>query len=105
MTTTSGMIEAIERILNRGGGDAEVLRAVVEAIHDRGVEWVAIRAHGETFAAGAPRTDSQRVRIAYSGEPVGELEAVVDDDAFLERVAVLISAHVKRHHAGEPWSP
>jgi L-methionine (R)-S-oxide reductase len=39
-----GALEAIERILNRGGGDDDVLQAVVDVLHDRfdHYSWVGI---------------------------------------------------------------
>jgi uncharacterized protein (DUF362 family) len=70
-----GALEAVDRILNRGGTDEEVLEAVVEVVRERtGLAIVSIRP--------------------------GALEAqpVPDDEgrAFLDRVALLVSAHAAR---------
>ena len=70
-----GALEAVDRILNRGGPDEEVLRAVVESVRER-----------TGFEIGAIRPDGLDVRP----EPDGE------GRAFLDRVALLVSAHVTR---------
>ena len=70
-----GALEAVDRILNRGGDDGDVLRAVVEVVRERtGLDIVSIRA------------DALEVRP----EPDGE------GRAFLDRVALLVSAHTAR---------
>ena len=144
----SGALEAIERILNRGGEPREVLRTVVEVLHDRFAHysWVGIylvegdelalgpwkgpeatehvripvgqgicgaaAANGVTeivddvaadpgYLACFPSTRSEIVvPIAYEGRVVGEIDIDSDepaafsarDRAFLERVALLVSA-------------
>ncbi len=70
-----GALEAVDRILNRGGGDEDVLRAVIDVVRERtGFEIVAVR--------------------------VGELDVEPEPDAearaFLDRVALLVSAHAAR---------
>lgn len=165
MSTTDahrGALEAVERILNRGGDADDVLRAVVEILHDRlaHYSWVGIYfvEEGELVlgpwkgaqatehvripigqgicgaAAASGRTEvvddvnadprylacfvSTRseivVPIAYEGRVVGEIDIDSDepaafddaDRAFLERVAVLVSAYclVGWDTAGVPWS-
>ena len=43
MSSTSGALEAIERILDRGGDADDVLRQVVATLHDRaGYTWAGI---------------------------------------------------------------
>lgn len=108
-------LEAIDGILNRGGDADDVLRAVVAALaREPGVDWAGILfLEGGELAlgpeAGSP-DEGRRVRVpvAYQGTQVGEL--AIDgtaDAAFLERVAVVISAHVLLgwDTGGEAWVP
>jgi putative methionine-R-sulfoxide reductase with GAF domain len=73
----SGALEAIDRILNRSGEAQDVLRAIVDVLHDRfdHYSWVGIY-----LVVGEIDIDSDR-------------PAAFDDDdrSFLERVALLIS--------------
>ena len=103
-----GALEALDRILNRGGTAEDVLRAVVDLLHDR-IEhygWVAIVfAEGDGLALGPSRGRAvgteAAVPIRYGGRAVARLVVrtpaggrVGDEDtAFLERVALLVSAH------------
>lgn len=89
-----GALESVDRILNRGSDD--VLREVVDVLREHA---------GFTFAgfepgpsAGSRTGDVQSLVVAYEGRGVAELQvepAVSDEDGreFLERVALLISAH------------
>jgi hypothetical protein len=111
-----GALDAVERILNRGGDADDVLRAVVEVLHSRlHYDWVGIRfVEGDDLvlgpAAGSAGGPDTTVPIAYEGSKVAEL-AVSGDDAedrpFLERVAVLISAYclVGWDTGGAGWQP
>jgi hypothetical protein len=115
--TQSGALEAIDRILNRGGDADDVLREVVRTLHERaGYPWAGIyfvEAGGLVLgpAAGTGEPDAgTRVPVAYEGRPVAELAvagAPDEDRGFLERVAVLISAHclVGWDTGGEEWRP
>jgi hypothetical protein len=114
MTSTpdaAGALEAIERILNRGGDADEVLRAVLQALHGRGIPYAAIRflENGKLIDGPAVGCDLRglAVPVLYEGNRVGELEVATDDAAFAERVATLISAYVLVgwDTAGEPWAP
>jgi hypothetical protein len=110
---SAGAFEAIERILNRGGDVDDMLRAVVAALVDRGdCSWAGILfVENEQLVlgpeVGEQNPDARRhVPVVYKGERVAEL--VVDgeaDRAFLERVALVISAHclVGWDTAGVPW--
>ena len=70
-----GALDAIDRILNRGGTDEDVLGAVVEVVRERtGFGIVAI-------APGA---------LEVQPEPDSEARA------FLDRVALLVSAHAAK---------
>lgn len=111
MTDYAGALEAIDRILNRGGDADDVLRAVLAALHDRAVAYAAIRFVEDGGLVDGPsigdRTEALTTPIVYRGEQVGELELAVDDDAFAERVATLISAYVLVgwDTGGRAWAP
>lgn len=106
-------LEAIDRILDRGGDADDVLRAVVaELAREPGIAWAGIvfLENGEPVLGpehGEPEPSRRNaVPVSYRGTVVGEL--VVDGEAepaFLERVAVLVSAHVLLgwDTGGEPW--
>lgn len=113
MSTPS--LEALDRLLERGGEPDDVLREAIALLADEPrVAWagIAFFEAGELVlgpVAGVPEeTRRTRVLIAYTGEPVGELW--VDGEAdrgFLERVAVRIAAHVLIgwDTKGEGWEP
>jgi hypothetical protein len=115
MSSGSGAIEAVERLLNRGGDADDVLRGVVTALVERGgCAWAGIAFVEEgrlVLGPSAGEPDEARrtqVEIAYRGDKVGELWADGDPDrAMLERVAVLVSAHVLLgwDTGGEGWEP
>ena len=110
-----GAIDAVDRILNRGGDADDVLRAVVAALVERGgCRWAGILfAEGDELVlgpqAGNPHEAGRaEVPIVYRGERVGVLAAAgAPDLALLERVAVLVSAHVLLgwDTGGEAWTP
>jgi hypothetical protein len=84
----------VERILNRGGEPSEVLSAVLEALHARGVSYGAVRpVGGGELSIGSP-TVCLAAPVASAGATVGSLELAVVDDAFVVRVATLISPYV-----------
>ena len=97
-----GALEAIDRTLNRGGVADDVLRAVVERLHGL-YPWAGIRfVEGDELtlgpAAGTPTGGAVSYPVSFQGTRVGQLEvegAAGDDEeqAFLERVATLISAY------------
>ena len=157
-----GALEAVDRIVNRGGDADDVLRAVVELLHDRfdHYSWVGIyfveqnelvlgpwkgpqatehvripvgqgicgaaAASGRTEVVDDVNADERYlacfastrseivVPIFFEGKLVGEIDIDsdapsafdVEDRAFLERVAVLISPHclVGWDTGGVPWS-
>jgi len=115
--TQSGALEAIDRILNRGGDADDVLRAVVRSLHERaGYRWAGIlfvEAGGLVLGpeAGDPQPERRtQLPVSYNGAQVAELAvdgAPEEDRSFLERVAVLISAHclVGWDTGGEAWKP
>ncbi len=115
MSSSSGAVEAVDRILNRGGDADDVLRQVVAALVERGgCSWagIAFVEEGRLVlgpAAGDPSEERrERVPIAYHGDKVGELWADGEPErTMLERVAVLVSAHVLLgwDTGGETWEP
>jgi len=97
----AGTLDAIDRILNRGEDVDDVLREVVTALVERaGCSWAGIlfSEQGELVLgpeAGEPAPHARlQIPVVYNGDRVAELVVDgCDDRAFLERVAVLISAH------------
>ncbi len=115
MSSSSGCLEAVDRILNRGGDADDVLRAVVATLVERGdCAWAGILfVEGDELVlgpqAGEP-DEAQRLQvpISFRGDRVGELAADgCDDRALLERVALLIGPYalIGWDTGGEPWSP
>jgi len=117
MPSASGALEAIERILNRGGDADDVLRDLVGALHEHaGYVWAgiffvedgALQLGPQT---GAPQPDRRTsVPVLWQGERIAELavdDAPEEDRMFLERVAVLASGHclVGWDTGGETWEP
>jgi hypothetical protein len=111
----SGALEAIERVLNRGGEADDVLREVVAILHQRLRRFVRI-SFVETDVlvpgpAAGDETEATAFAIAFQGRRVADLEAggelSSDDTALLERVATLISPYalVGWDTAGEEWTP
>jgi hypothetical protein len=114
--TYAGPLEALDRVLNRGGDADDVLREVV-AIVSGPFAWAGIlfREDGRLVlgpAAGDP-DESRRtsVPVSFQGSPVAELavDGELDDAgrAFVERVALLISPYclVGWDTGGEEWTP
>jgi hypothetical protein len=91
-----GALEAVERILNRGGEPTEVVAAVLAALQARGIEYGVVRPRaGEPIEAGSPRGGISAT-ISRDGAEAGTLELSVTDRAFVERVATLISPYLPR---------
>ncbi len=117
MSSTSAALEAVERILDRGGDADDILRQVVAALHERArYTWAGIffLEDGELVLgphAGAPNeTHRTRVPVTWQGDRVAELaidDAPEEDRTFLERVAALVAGHclVGWDTGGESWEP
>ena len=115
--TYRSALEAVERILNRGGDADDVLRAVVAAILESvpHYTWVGIAFMEEGRLelgpeAGSGGGDEERALVTFEGAQVAELivrrtEAAADR-ACLERVATLVSPYclVGWDTQGVPWS-
>ena len=121
MTTNAhrGAVDAVERLLNRGGDADDVLRAVVLALHERlpHLESVWIEfAEGDQRVVG-PSTgggtdNARRYPVRFQGNEVAALAVPAgavqpDDDALLERVATIIAPYclVGWDTGGAPWEP
>jgi hypothetical protein len=115
VTAHSGALEAVERVLNRGGEADDVLREVVAILHERLGRFIRISfveadslLHGP---AGGDETETTAFAIAFQGRRVADLEAggelTEEDRALLERVALLVSPYalVGWDTAGEEWTP
>jgi putative methionine-R-sulfoxide reductase with GAF domain len=116
----AGALEALHRILNREPEADEVLRQTVAVLHERIPQftWVELRfAEGDEVVLGPWHGErgigshELTVPVVYDGTQTAvlgvESSAEPGDDAtaFLERVAVLISAHclVGWDTGGVPW--
>jgi len=101
--SSSGALEAVERILNRGGEPDDVLREVVDTLHERAAAWVGIafveegRLELGPSAGGAPPEDHQRYAVHWQGRPIAELWTSAEADPVLcARVAVIVSPYCVR---------
>lgn len=114
MSGHSGALEAVDRILNRGGEPEAVVRAVLAALHERAFAWVGVAFAGEGELRAGPEAGTRPARprltapVVWRGRQIAELQAEpqspgqqsngaqngpasADDRALLERVALLIS--------------
>jgi hypothetical protein len=98
--SSSGALEAVERILNRGGDADAVLLQVVEALQQRAAAWagIAFVEHGRLelgpSAGGPVPEDHRRHVVRWQGTPVAELWTSADaDPALCARVALIVSPY------------
>jgi hypothetical protein len=117
MSSTSGALDAIERIIETGGDADDILRQVVTALHDdAGYAWAGILFVEEgdlvlgPHAGTADEARHTHVPVTWQGDRIAELAvdgAAATDHAFLDRVAVLVSGHclVGWDTGGESWDP
>ena len=115
MSAHSGALEAVERVLNRGGEADEVLRQVVAILHDRLGQFVRISfVEAEGLAPGPAAGDEAATTpfpILFQGRRVADIEAggqlTPEDEALLARVATLVSPYalVGWDTGGEAWTP
>ncbi len=110
-----GALEALDRVLNRGGDADDVLREILVVLSGLfpyvGVTFVE---DGELVAGpslGSREEDVSTFPVEFNGVRVGALEASppvqAEDRPFLERVALLISPYclVGWDTGGERWTP
>jgi hypothetical protein len=104
----------VEEVLERGGDADDLLRGVMDALHQEGAAWVGIafveegRLELGPSAGGEPPPELQRHPVDWQGSPVAELQASPDaDPERLARVAELIGPYclVGWDTHGEPWRP
>jgi hypothetical protein len=110
-------LDAVERIVDRGGEADDILRAVVAVVQERIPHFarvgIAFMEEGRLELgpeAGSGDGDELRARVTFEGAPVAELVVhrteTRDDQAFLERVTTLISPYclVGWDTQGVPWA-
>ena len=109
-----GALEALERVLNRGGDADDVLRATVRVLHQLypyvRIDFLEGTALAPGPALGDASQPARRYPIRFDGARVAELVAGgagSEDDAFLERVATIVSPYclVGWDTGGEAWAP
>jgi hypothetical protein len=115
VSSHSGALEGIERVLNRGGEADDVLRQVVAILHERLDRFVRISfVESDGLVPGPALGEASATTafpITFQGSRVADLEAggdLTDDDrALLERVAILVSPYalVGWDTLGEEWTP
>jgi hypothetical protein len=110
-----GVVEAVERALDRGGDADDVLREIVTILHERGrYPWAAITfveegREVEGPQAGAPEAGAS-FPISFQGQLVAHLHVAGAADAdreLLEKVAGIVSPYalVGWDTGGEEWVP
>ena len=111
MSAAGGALEAIERVVNRGGDADDVLRAVVRVLHERGFEYAAVNfVEGDRLvpgpAAGRKAAGSE-APVVFGGSRVATFELATDDVELVRRIATLISPYalVGWDTGGEAWTP
>jgi hypothetical protein len=77
----SGALEAVDRVLNRGGDPAAIVRAVLEALRLRGVEFARVQLLAgdrviDTFETGSGAATTE-APITYRGARVGTIQVAV----------------------------
>jgi hypothetical protein len=110
-------LDAVERILDRGGDADDVLRDVVAAVHERVPHFarvgIAFMEEGRLELgpeAGSGDGEELRALVTFEGAPVAELVVrrteARDDQPFLERLATLVSPYclVGWDTQGVPWA-
>jgi hypothetical protein len=110
-------LNAVERVLDRGGDADETLRAVVAAVEERIPHFarvgIAFMEEGRLELgpeAGTGDGEEIHALVTFEGAPVAELivhrTEAADDLPFLERVATLISPYclVGWDTQGVPWA-
>ena len=115
MSEHSGALEAVERVLNRGGEADDVLRQVIAILHGRLDRFVRISfVEGGGLVPGPAAGEEAATTpfpVSFQGSRVADLEASgelsPEDEALLARVATLVSPYalVGWDTGGEEWKP
>ena len=115
MSAHTGALEAVERVLNRGGDADDVLREVVAILHQRLGRFVRISFVEEETLAPGPAAGAETAvtafPVSWQGRRVAELEVggapTGAERALLERVATIVSPYalVGWDTGGETWTP
>ncbi len=115
MSAHSGALEAVERVLNRGGEADDVLREVVAILHERLGRYVRISfVEADRLVAGPAAGDEEATTafpIAFQHRRVADLEVsgelTAEDRSLVEGVALLVSPYalVGWDTGGEEWTP
>ena len=106
----TGALEAIERILNRGGNADNVVREVVGVLHER-FGFAAIRfVEGDHLVDGPSAGQAHGTiskHVEFQGRHVADLAIATDDEALVRRIATIISPYclVGWDTGGKPWFP
>jgi hypothetical protein len=102
-------LAAVDEVIARGGDADDVLRAVLAALHQRGICYAAVRfvENGELIdgpAVGAGERDVA-APVVFDGAEIGELALAGGDQALAEAVAARIAPYVLVgwDTSGEPW--
>jgi hypothetical protein len=111
----AGTVEAIERLAEEGTEADDVLRAVIELLHERLDAFVRVSFVEESALVPGPAAGEEAattsVPVRYEGAHVADLEVAgtpdTDDRALLERVAEIIApfALVGWDTGGLGWEP
>ena len=115
MSAHSATLEAVERVLDRGGEADDLLRQVVAILHERLGCFVRISfVEADGLAPGPAAGDETATTafpVAFQKRRVADLEAggelTAEDRALVERVAILLSPYalVGWDTNGEAWNP
>jgi len=106
-----GALEAIERVVNRGGEADDVLRDVVRVLHERGFSYAAVSfVEGDRLVPGPSagrEADGIEAPVVFGGSQVATFELATDDGELVRRIATLISPYalVGWDTGGEAWTP
>jgi hypothetical protein len=111
----AGTLEAVERLADEGSEADDVLRAVVELLHERLGAFVRVSFVEDGALVPGPAAGEEAVTTAvpvrYEGARVADLEVAgtpdAEDHALLERVAEIIApfALVGWDTGGLGWEP
>jgi hypothetical protein len=111
----SGALEAVERVLNRGGEADEVLRQVISILHERLGRFVRISFVEAGVLVPGPaageKEETMPFPVSFQGQRVADLEAggnlSPEDEDLFRRVATLVAPYalVGWDTGGEAWTP